>query len=160
MLFGILKITIRVKKNDGMHRFGSVRSLVLICRVKQKPRRPVSRGEVEVVTVREVESGSRLRVVFVLLCKDRRWLLSRVEPAWCGSVYLHCASSWCFSVSVFVCVVVCLWFECFSPLPPIPTDRPWSRLTESSSPELRSVHLPTGGAGGAPLIVALLVLLG
>lgn len=40
-----------------------------------------------------------------------------------------------------------------SPVPSRP-DRPSSRPTESSSPELRCVHLPTGGAGGAPLIMA------
>lgn len=74
MLLRIVRISIIIMnmhlKNDGMHRFGSVWSLVLICRVKQTPLRPVGRGEVEVVTVRK--SVSRLRVVFELLCKDRR----------------------------------------------------------------------------------------
>lgn len=75
MLFRIMKITTIImnmyKKKDGMQRFGSVQSLVLICRVEQKPLRPDSR-DVEVVAVTKVESVSRLRVVFFLSCKDRR----------------------------------------------------------------------------------------
>lgn len=69
MLIRIMKSTIiiiiimNMHKKDGMQRYGSVRSLVLICCVKQKHLRPVSRGEVEVVTVRKVESVSHLRVV-------------------------------------------------------------------------------------------------
>ncbi len=105
------------------------------------------------------ESVSRLRVVFVLSCKDRGWLLRSVKPACYSSVYFHqCASSWWFSVCV--CVVLCSWFECFFTTP-APPDRQsgegeWWLVVGwlSLSPELRSVHLPTGGAGGAPLIMA------
>lgn len=69
MLIRIMKSTIiiitimNMHKKDGMQRYGSVRSLVLICCVKQKPLRPVRRGEVEVVAVRKVEFVSHLRVV-------------------------------------------------------------------------------------------------
>lgn len=92
--------------------------------VKQKPPRPVSRGEeVEVVVV--TESDSRLWVVFVLMCKDRR----TAEPS------LRCVIVFTFvnvlpdGGLVLVCVVVCLWFECSLPY----TDRPSSRLIEFKS---------------------------
>lgn len=89
-------------------------------------------------------SVSGLGVVVVLSCKDRRWPLSSVCFVFtallvAGGLVLVCD-----------CVVVCLWFECFF------TTRSWP-LTEStdksSSPELKCVHLPTGGAGGAPLTI-------
>lgn len=68
--------------------------------------------------IQSAESSSKWSqsVVFVLSCKDWKWPLSSVKPAWCSSV------SFVFtlmlpaggSMLVYVCDVVCLWFECFT----------------------------------------------
>lgn len=66
----------------------------------------------------------------------------------CFQLVVQCQ---CIYLCVCVCVVVCLLFRCFFTTSSLPT---LLHPTESSSPELRPVHLPTGGAGGAPLIMA------
>lgn len=68
--------------------------------------------------IQSAESSSKWSqaVVSVLSCKDWKWPLSSVKPAWCSSV------SFVFtlmlpaggSMLVYVCDVVCLWFECFT----------------------------------------------
>ena len=85
-----------------------------------------------------------------------RWVVYNVVFLLC-----HCASSWWFSVNAFLCVCrsvfvirVLLHHSRLVRPSDRPSVRPSSRPAESSSPELRCVHLPTGGAGGAPLIMA------
>lgn len=135
-----------------MHRFGSVRSLVLIC---------LCRTEASTSSQQRSRGGRGQKVC---LWPPSGFLFSRAKTEGERRVVSYLRGvvvlTLCFQlvVLVLVCVVVCrvIWVllhhSLSLSLPP--ADRPSSRLTESSCPELRSVHLPTGGAGGAPLIMA------
>lgn len=99
MLLGIVRnhhYAFKKKKEGGMHRTGSVRSLVLISRVRQKPPRPVGRGRVKAVTV--TQAVFRLPSGFLSSCaKTDGEARCRVKPALLWSCLLcHCASSWWF----------------------------------------------------------------
>ena len=119
-----------LKTTDGMHRSGSVWSWYV-----------VSNRSLHVRSAEEKSRclGHKGRVCFLasewflFSCaktEGDRWVVHNVVFLLC-----HCASSWWFSVNVFlwvwVCVVVCLWFECFFTTPPsrpVPTVRPVGRL--------------------------------